>query len=251
MENRIIFLGSDGKYCLRFLSPEKRDDRELVWQTFARIKEKYGLYSTAYSSIIRGIDKRTLRGSQFLFELELESNLQKGQRIPRLKDWKDAFLYMGRGQMIGVYSSTPQIILNYPEDEFKKNFYLTRDLARKVASLGYEISPNNPAIITGAKIEKLSSANDSYGISLNINGAQIENDRRFSEEHEDINMGITKKILFTGSHGLRGIDIFGQRYIAEKSDLSYSNERGRIAVIEKIGELPYSSGKLDWNPLCS
>ena len=236
------------KYRVTLIVPDNETEKILGFSAkklYAEAKSKaievFGENSLAYQTLTNGIDFDTLTGSQFFWNTWLNSCevLPKNKSIAVLNDAEN-FLNFDKNFLSGIYMDFPQLILRSNIDSYVKNQPIINDLAKKLKSekihgAPFEYSPENPLIITGAKLRKSTAKANEYGIILNINDAVIKNDKRFASGESSIKLGNIEKRLWTKNSGVSRLYLGEVGLYSNNDNLADSSSNGRVAIIDTEG----------------
>jgi hypothetical protein len=212
----------------------KGEHFEIYKEAFAKASEKFGGDSLAYKTITNGISEKNVTGSQFFWNTWLEqSGISLPGKVMLLKDWENA-LSQDSGLVSGFYTDMPQLILRSDEATFDKNQYLINDLSKKLKG-EFEYSPENPLIITGARLKSSKAKENEYGIDLDISNAEIKNDESFAPTNKIIKLGNIEKKLWTKKEGLSRLCLDENDVGSGSGNLADSDSDGRVALLDAIG----------------
>ena len=210
-----------------------KEDSKFYHEVLTKAKKDF---SKGYEFISNNINPDDATGSNFFFVCLADELLGKDKKIANLDNWAD--MLTGGNFTKGVYFDSNQLILRSDKATWDKNQYLINDLSKKLKGQ-IEYSPENPIIITGAKLKSSTAKDNPYGINLDLKDAEVKNDSRFATGNTKINLGIEKR-LWTKTNGLSRLYLVEDGLGSVNDGLAGSNSGGRVAVLNAEGVLPES-----------
>jgi hypothetical protein len=208
------------------------EDSKFYQEVLTKAKKDF---PKGYQFISKNINPDKATGSNFFFVCLADEILGKDKKIANLDNWVD--MLTGGNFAKGVYFDSNQLILYSDKATFEKNQYLINDLSKKLKGQ-IEYSPENPIIITGAKLKKSTAKDNQYGINLDIKDAEVKNAPEFASSNNKIKMGNVEKRLWTKSNGLSWLCLYESGLYSYIDNLASSNSYGRVAVLNAKGVLP-------------
>jgi len=189
-------------------------------------------FQKGFQYISNNINPIDVTGSNFFFACLADELLGKDGRIATLNDWGE--MLNGGNFAKGMYFDSNQLILRSDEATFDKNQYLINDLSKKLKG-EFEYSPENPLIITGARLKSSKAKENEYGIDLDISNAEIKNDESFAPTNKIIKLGNIEKKLWTKKEGLSRLCLDENDVGSGSGNLADSDSDGRVALLDAIG----------------
>jgi len=230
------------KYKAEILEKNK-ENQELYQEVVKKTAEKFGENSSAYKTILNGINIKNVMGSQFFWNNNLNVYLPVEKRVMTLEDAEN-IEFANPNFTRGIYVDTTNLCLRtkIPSRENNKQVlgYLERQLkAEKINGASIDFSFENPIILSDLELIKDSNSDNFYGIKLKIgDDTKIVYDKRFASKNDKIKLGNEKK-LWTKKDGLSRVYLGGDSCVFSNDvDLQNSYSLGRVVVVDAVGVAP-------------